>query len=763
MVKRHPEIKLPKIWVEKKGKAKGEEVEISPDEFFVQVLDVATGTATFLVEVIEVIFNHLQDKWNSGNGILPVIPGQGRGARDAFKTFAEYWNVYVPRALLTRLYGYELMMAPYTIAHMKLGLKLSEINARLGQPDYQFKFEGRAHIYLTNSLEPPSDIGQQDLTGVFPALAHEAQAVNAVKRTKHFTVVTGNPPYSVSSWNTGAWITTLAEDYKRTVRSEESQIQSLSNDYIKFLRFSEQLIEETHLGVLGLITGHGYLYGTQPRDLRQHLSSTFDRCYCLDLHGSLRRSGTDDAEDEPIFQIMTGVAIIIGCLVATHNIQGATIQTSLTGRLSKKFSFLATNTAITATEGITLHKPTPPNYYFAAGQTAQDIDAEYQCLLDLPAVFGTGNRQSDKEVYWATGFASQQDDLAISFSRDEVAKKMAALRDSKSFDELRQNYRLCTTDQWNYSKAKDFARRGLWQEHVGQVAFRPFDRRWTILHKHVLTILRKKVMSNLSGKASQNLGLISSRAVNDLTFAHCFVTNEPVDKIFISSKTSTNAYVFPLYITDKDLYGQQGRPNFSDSFLSALVARFRLPLTGNNRIPKGLTPEDIFHYIYAVFHSPCYRSRYAEFLKIDFPRVPLTSSLELFRALAKLGGELVALHLMESPKLDKLITNWNGTTPSIEVEKITYADATVWIDKAKTEGFRGVPENVWNFHIGGYQVCEKWLKDRKGRKLSADDITHNQKIVVALAETIRLMAEIDKVIEKHGGWPNAFATSRSVN
>src|SRR3989338_1930181 len=170
-------------------------------------------------------------------------------------------------------------------------------------------------------------------------------------------------------------------------------------------------------------------------------------------------------------------------------------------------------------------------------------------------------------------------------------------------------------------------------------------------------------------------------------------------------------------------------------------------------------PEDIFHYAYAVFHSPGYRGRYAEFLKIDFPRLPLTSSLELFRTLAQLGGELVSLHLLESPKLNNAITKWRGTTPSYEIEKITYSDETVWIDKAKTEGFQGVPESVWNFHIGGYQVCEKWLKDRKGRKLSKDDIAHYQKIVVALNETIHLMKEIDEVIEKHGGWPGAFQAS----
>ncbi len=177
-------------------------------------------------------------------------------------------------------------------------------------------------------------------------------------------------------------------------------------------------------------------------------------------------------------------------------------------------------------------------------------------------------------------------------------------------------------------------------------------------------------------------------------------------------------------------------------------------------MPAGLTPEDIFHYAYAVFHSPGYRSRYAEFLKIDFPRLPLTGNLELFRALARLGGELTALHLLESPKLDQPITEFiGGRNP--EVEKVSWSKNTVWIDKAQTTGFKGVREDVWNFHIGGYQVCEKWLKDRKGRTLSKDDIAHYQKIVVALAETIRLMKEIDEVIEQHGGWPGAFQTGEA--
>ncbi len=167
-------------------------------------------------------------------------------------------------------------------------------------------------------------------------------------------------------------------------------------------------------------------------------------------------------------------------------------------------------------------------------------------------------------------------------------------------------------------------------------------------------------------------------------------------------------------------------------------------------------PRIIFDYAYAVFHSPTYRSRYAEFLKTDFPRLPLTSSLDLFRALAGLGGELVALHLMESPALDRHLTTYTGPAPPA-VEKVSYARETVWLDKAQTRGLRGVPEDVWNFRLGGYQVCHKWLKDRKGRVLSPEDITHYHRIVVALHETIRLMGEIDAVIEQHGGWPGAFA------
>ncbi len=720
MAAKHKELKIPG--------------EIPPERDFVYILDPATGTGTFLVEVIDLIHKTLVTKWEA--------QGHRKEAVDAL------WNEYVPKHLLKRLHGYELLMAPYAISHLKIGLKLYETG-------YRFGSEERARIYLTNALEP-----QQEFSGTLafevPALAHEAQAVNSIKSRQYFTVVIGNPPYSVSSWNTGAWITDLVEVYKETVRDEESQIQSLSNDYIKFLRLGEWHIERSGIGVFGMITGHGYLHGTQPRDLRNHLSQSFDRCYCLDLHGSIRRTSTGDENDEPVFQIMTGVAVNVSIRVSPHLDRGTTSFTSLTGLLSKKFVFLEQKTAISASAGMGFHMPTPPHFSFAPAASAPNVVAEYHRYVDLPDVFGTGNRQEDKEVHWATGFASQQDELAISFSRAELSAKIEALAASKTFVDLNKVYRLCTTNQWDYKAAKEFARSGSWKEAVRQVAYRPFDRRWTVFDKNILTILRRNVMSQLTDRSKRNLGLISSRAVNDLAYAHCFVTSEPVDKIFISSKTSTNAYVFPLYFYSKDLYGGQTRHNFSPKFLRQLAASLGIETLDARGVPIGLSTESIFHYLYSILHSPAYRNRYEEFLKADFPRLPLARNLDLFRALAKRGEKLVALHLLETPEIEPDENRFIGSRDS-EVERISWLNDIVWIDRAQSTGFRGVSESVWKFRVGGYQVCEKWLKDRKGRTLSKEDIIHYQKIVGALSETIQVMKEVDDVIEQHGGWPGAFA------
>jgi predicted helicase len=303
---------------------------------------------------------------------------------------------------------------------------------------------------------------------------------------------------------------------------------------------------------------------------------------------------------------------------------------------------------------------------------------------------------------------------------------------------------------------------------VHPIVYRAFDTRQIFYHPSIVWGMAYPTMKHmLSG---ENIGLITVRRVpSNAGCSYFFVSRSIISNGAIRMDNQSVDTMFPLLLAGgadepQGLFDHSGKCNFSADFIHRLGELLNLSISKSS-LPVDVTPEEIFHYIYAVFHSPGYRTRYAEFLKIDFPRVPLTGSHELFRALAKLGCELVALHLLESPKLEKPITEFIGK--GREVVKVGYTEGTVWIDaggsKAKTtagtSGFHGVPEDVWNFHIGGYQVCEKWLKDRKGRILTKDDIAHYHKIVVALSETIRLMAEIDKVIDQHGGWPGAFQTT----
>lgn len=262
-----------------------------------------------------------------------------------------------------------------------------------------------------------------------------------------------------------------------------------------------------------------------------------------------------------------------------------------------------------------------------------------------------------------------------------------------------------------------------------------------------------------------NVALLSARIQATGVFDAVFISKSLVE--MKTAESSRSCTVFPLFLTggadsrQAALSNDGVRPNLDPRILSSLGQKLGLKAKESFGLPNGLTPEAIFHYAYAVFHSPGYRSRYAEFLKTDFPRLPLTGSLELFGALARLGGELTALHLLESPTLAHPVTEFSGNRPPV-VEKVSWARDSVWLDKAQTIGFRGVREPVWNFHIGGYQVCEKWLKDRKGRTLTDDDIAHYQKVVVALSETVRLMAEIDRLIDAHGGWPGAFQAATNA-
>lgn len=717
MAKRHKGLKIPD--------------GVDPKSPFVNILDPATGTATFLVEVIDLIHKTMKAKWLK----------QGHMALEIGKL----WNEYVPEHLLPRVHGYELLMAPYAVAHMKIGLKLWETG-------YRFKSNERARVYLTNALEPGTDKATEGRIEDFaPALAHEATAVNSVKRHGHFTILIGNPPYSVVSVNNSQWIVDISDEYKKTVRSTERQIQALSDDYVKFVRLAQWHIERSGTGAVGIISNNGFLDGHLFSDMRRSLASAFPIRILLNLHGNLRtqeRTPTG-GNDDNVFDIQTGVSIsLLG--KPPRAVTSAARYYDLWGSRLSKYSELIEQGVLT-TPWVILAPRSESSPWIPR---SSELDAEWEAMASLIGIFGSGSPRDDAQKRYAAGFVSQQDDFAIAFSPQEIENRVSALLAPATTEGmLRQHYRLCTTSQWSFKRAREELGGVNLRDLLTQVSYRPFDRRYTVFHRGVVTILRKEVMRHLVSRG--NLALLATRGVSRQSFAHAFVVDGIVDRHALDN-ASESMFVFPLFV-----YPDASVDTARSGMFSSEQALANVSPTAMRALQKDSLPDQYalarhaFNFMYAVLHSQAYRERYAEFLKTDFPRVPLTGESQVRHLLASLGGELITLHLLESPKLDKHRTEFVGKRGT-EIEKVTYADQTVWIDKKQTTGFKGVPEDVWNFHIGGYQVCHKWLKDRKGRTLSQDDINHYHKIVVALSETIRLMAEIDKAINQHGGWPAAF-------
>ncbi len=666
------------------------------------------------------------------------------------ETVHQKWNEYVPDHLLPRLYGFELMMAPYAVAHMKIGLKLSETG-------YRFRSHERARIYLTNALEPPQDFSDR-LAFDAPALAHEAQAVNAVKRHRRFTVISGNPPYSAASHNPSRTkqgeLTNIGELMQRYFEVEgvplgERNPRWLQDDYVKFMRFSEACIVSTGVGVLGLITNHGYIANPTFRGMRNSLLSTFSSVRIIDLHGNSKRGerSEDGSADENVFDIQQGVAVGIFCRMSQKRNSGAVYHMDVFGSRGSKYQFLSA--AVDSLRYVPI-KPVQPFFLFVPQD--ETLRIEYDAAIVLTDVF----------VSSSVGVVTARDALTIHFTHAEAK---AVVRDFAELplDKARAKYSLGDDSRdWKVSLAQqDLQANKLRESLFVPILYRPFDVRYTFYTGRSRGFHCMPRGDNMGHMVSgRNLGLITARSNKSPNPDHFFCSR------FISEakagEATTQSCLFPLYVFAKDSQlHRMGKyqTNFHRTFLAKLHTTLGYRYKIGDDLPEGLTPEDIFQYAYAVFHSPGYRTRYAEFLKIDFPRLPLTSSLDLFRALARLGGELVALHLMESPKLDKPITKIVGKGDA-EVAKghPKYDGEKVHINPARW--FSGVPEAVYHFHIGGYQVCEKWLKDRRGRMLTDEDVAHYQKVVVALNETIRLMAEIDGVIEAHGGWPGAFVTDK---
>ena len=705
MAKKHPDIKIP--------------IGTSPDSPFAMILDIATGTGTFLVEAISVIYETMTTKWKGQMKSKQEIDG--------------LWNEYVPKHLLPRLYGYELMMAPYAITHMKIGLKLFETG-------YKFMSDERVRVYLSNALEPASD-EQSRLVGIIPALAHEAEAVNDVKRNVRFTVAVGNPPYSNLSANLTPESRSIVENYKfidgqrLRERGALSLEKNINDDYVKFVRFAQLAVHQ--IGIYGLVTNNGFMANPTLRGMRYSLIKSLPKFYVVNLLGyagtSTRRMS--ETPDVNVFEIANaGVAIHIACCgPEKHNFVG---YAEIIGAREAKYKFLSDHTAKSTT--FVSVKPEPP--FFLMEPVDTKAKNEYESGLHLLELFKVNS----------TGIRTLRDDFVVDFEEKPIINRVSRFRDSNASDnDLCAELELEMPGWWNVAKSRQSIRRESdLRQFMRPFSYRPFDVRWLFYHDSLVGSPRRPIMQHMEPR-SKNLALHICRQLSSPTWQHVFITRGLTDDCYVSNRTKERGYTLPLCLTS-----EAGPLSLADKATNCNLELFK------NKLPyefREVSDTTILYYVYCILFSPSYRCRYLDFLKRDFPVLPLTSSFDLFRSLAKIGSELVALHLLESPKINDFITCFTGEGDNSIPKKPTWKDNTVWINP--TQRFEGVPNAVWNFHIGGYQVCEKWLKDRKGRTLSDNDIVHYQKIIVALNETIRIMRKIDEVIEEHGGWPNAFTTS----
>lgn len=690
-----------------------------------QILDPATGTGTFLYAVIQLI-------------------------RARFEGNAGTWPGYVAEHLLPRLFGFELLMAPYAVAHMKLGLELE-------QSGYDFASDQRLGVYLTNSLEEAHELAGLPLFTQW--LAEESRAAGAIKRDAPVMVVLGNPPYSGHSANTGAWIAGLLRGHDALTGRPtgnyfacdgrplgERNPKWLNDDYVKFIRFAQWRIEQTGHGILAFVTNHGYLDNPTFRGMRHSLMESFDTIYLLDLHGNSkkRERAPDGGPDENVFDIQQGVAI--GIFVRHPGKSDAprsarVFHADLYGTRAVKYASLDASD-IDKTEWNEL-APTSPNYYMVPIDDTHK--GEYESGWSVKEIFPVNS----------IGIITKRDHLCIQWSR-EAAWQAATDVASLSEHDLRTKYLLPDdVRDWRVEWAKaDVKESGPNKALVTPIHYRPFDTRFTYYTGRSRGFLGWPFFNTMRHiLPGQNIVLITSRLTKGENFAHAQVTQYVPEVICMSSKTSNNGFVFPLWLhptgAPRDLLDTaagERRANLAPEFLAAVDARIEQP-------PQ---PETVFAYIYAILYAPSYRTRYAEFLKRDFPRVPLPRDAGQFNALAALGQELIELHTLQ--RALSAITRY-PVPGSNRVDGVRWAPATndasgrVYINGEQY--FDGVPAAVWDTHIGGYRVAEKWLKDRKGRTLSYDDLTHYQNVIAALGRTLALQSRLDEVIRQAGWWPFA--------
>ena len=682
------------------------------------ILDPATGTGGFLLAVLEHIRASVTDTYGTGE-----------------------WTQYINAQLVRRLFGFELLVAPYTIAHLKLSLFLQSQG---------WHADERLRIYLTNTLEQPQEM--QESLPFAEFITDEANAALSVKRDEPLLVILGNPPYPQDSANPSregrklTFIGELIEDY-RQVDGEplgDKNSKVLQSDYVKFIRWAQWRIDKNGEGVIGYIVNNSFLDGPTFRGMRQSLLDSFNAIYLLNLHGSSRVTEVvpETEKDENIFDISQGVSILLCVKECGNPTEIKVYYADIWGSREEKYNILS-ETDVQSTEWCEL-QPTSP-YYLLVPQTTEWI-AEYEAGWEVVNIFQTDS----------VGIVTGRDKFTLHWTEEKLRETVIDFI-SLSVDEARGKYQLPKDSQdWKIHLAQaDLRNHPNVEQHVQSIHYRPFDTRWTYYTGQSSGFHGRPRPEIMRHMRKENLALCVHRGIKSPIWQHALVTNQISEKSYISNRGEPTAHVFPLYLypNPEELGVSTERSiNFKPAFLTALSEALALPQTEPFNLPEGVSPEEILAYIYAVLYSPTYRERYYEFLKYDFPRIPMPQDIDQFRTLATLGQRLIDSHLLKDGSQLQVAPTSRGT-PALHrfegegdgvIAKVRYQDNKIWINP--TQHFTDVPEKVWEYEIGAYQVCEKWLKDRKGEALRHEDVRQYRAILVAIAETLAVMDAIDAVL-----------------
>lgn len=700
---------------------KGKAHTIKKQVHRVQILDPATGTGTFLAEVVKQVAERVQG----------IAPGQ--------------WSKYVEQDLIPRIHGFELLMASYAMCHMKLDMILTGLGYKpSAKPP-------RLGVYLTNSLEEGERV-DQTLFGLSRAIAEEAKAASDIKRQTPIMVIIGNPPYSGISHNNGEWILDKIEDYKYVNGVHFGERKHwLQDDYVKFIRLSEHMINQNGEGVLGFITNHGYLENPTFRGMRAHLMRTFDRIHVLDLHGNSNKKevSPDGSADKNVFDIMQGVAIIIAVkrkkIGKAAKAPAEVLHGDLWGsRAAKNDTLWASSFAELSAD---LLAPAAPQFPFAPRSQASD-HGDYDKGFSIDELMPEN----------VAGIVSARDHLVIALNEAELINRINVFTDTELTDSEVRNrffgakkagkYAPGDSRGWKLPAARKALQTSDWINDIKPILYRPFDTRSILSRPDMVDWGRFDFMEDF--RAWPNLGIAYTRTIEGgREFADFLVHDLPITHHSLSIKEVN--YTAPLYLHPRKGKLATGvHLNFEPKLyaklrkLAGLSAPFVQPnpkedfrrATGDDRRDEV----KVFDYVYGAMYSPSYREANSKSLKLGFPRVPLPTSRKHFATVSAAGEKLRRLHLMEDAAIGKASYPFEGSGNSVVV-KPRYEPKRVWIND--TQYFSNVPGAAWNLYVGGYQPAQKWLKDRRSSELTWDDIRHYQKIIKVLEETRRIMREID--------------------